>query len=267
MIEKYKKILIEKSKLEDNFPPGIFDENKNDNYNSSSFILRIIDDLIKENCKWNIYILRNFLLHCFSYRTFANEDIFYDIDLNIINENFINNFLKTITPNYYHSLIDTLSNEESEIILKNYLIAHQSWGKSIGVIQLVKSIIEYSLQRSINIQLNSFIQNKKEINENIISRLNLKNSNLGQNFILGNEFNSMSDIIEILIGPISYSELSILEKFGYAEGIKPSNKIINISKLCEPYYMNIKINFIILTKGFILGTSTLKSEKLGLSYS
>ena len=86
MIEKYKKIIIDKPSLEDCFPPGIFDDYSRHENDNSLNVLRIIEELIKENTTWNLYILRNWLFQTFAYRNFDDENQFYDIKNSFINE-------------------------------------------------------------------------------------------------------------------------------------------------------------------------------------
>ncbi len=58
----------------------------------------------------------------------------------------------------------------------------------------------------------------------------------------------------------------LLQNSDGAYDVFPTDKIMNIAKLCEPYYFNTKVDYIIDTEGFILGKSRLGNDKLGLMY-
>jgi len=261
-------IHAEVTSLESLLPVGMIDDKESEGSKNSHRALQVIEELIQEACKRNVLNARYALLQLFP----RLED---EIHSHVAKKNradyeisdFIRTYLTSLCPPWYYDFISALSEDETEIFLKNYVHAHELWGHPEGVAQLIRTMLEGSTHGRILVEVREIEGEKREIPGELRSRIGPAGqyAALGREFVLGRDFLSRPQRYDIRIGPISIRTLEKFQSAGWAVETHPSEKLYNLAKFAEPFYLHCRIHIILETVGFIIAKATIGKSKLGLA--
>lgn len=253
---------IDKGKnLLDYFPSLIFSDASEIESNAISSI-KILQQLIDENIGNTVDMTRYANFQLFERSTKKNN--VSDLKKNATElPDFYQNFGKFILPTKYHDYFDMLNQNESEVFMKLFLSAHNYWGKAEGISILVKTMLESVVGFDISVRIDDLNYEYRPIPENIISHLGSKNSDLGQNMVLGSSFKCRPRNYDIYVGPINFQTLDKFVDYGWCEDISASYKLIRLVELAEPYYLRARIHILLDKVGFTLGESKIGMDRLG----
>jgi hypothetical protein len=174
--------------------------------------------------------------------------------------------LGAVTPVWYRRFIDKLSERERESFLKNSILSHELWGRTEGIAVVFRSILESASGVRVPVRVEAPGAKTVPIPEQLHTRLGSTYSTLGADFTLGKQVRCRSNELHIYAGPISLNTLEVLQQSEWAEGLNAGNKARMLGELVVPYYIKPFVHYVLDTRGFVLGTSRLGTERVGREY-
>ncbi len=266
IIEDYNKY-YKPLRLKDNFPPGMFIEDGKPEERKAFGMIETIEKLILEGVARNT-LIQKFSLLQLAPRIVNEYDVKEDCGLDIDDfSNFYKYLLRVLIPDWYHSFTDTLSENQAEIYLKNYLGSHESWGTARGIADLVRSMLENDADRHIKVEVKLNTKERIEIEPQITTTLGNQMSKLGVDTLLGRRVNCRPRHLDIYIGPLFYITLEKLQQSGWADDVKPSAMLTRLVELAIPYYFKPGIHILLATQGFTAGKSVIGKDRLGVAFT
>lgn len=252
--------------LQSLFPAGMFDAEESAGSGNAWRAISIIESLIKGSTAQNALFSNYSLLQSFP-RISSDSDLsteqfhsFEDVPVD-----FVRQYAIALTPEYHHEFLGSLDDQEAEIFLKNYVLAHELWGHPEGVALLVRTMMEYCTQIRIPVRVEELQGETRSIPESLRSRLgaNDEYSKLGNDFVLGARFTSRPRQYQITIGPISIRSLEKIREKGWAEELRPSRKLVQLAECATPFYFHPTIRILVEMTGYVLGRVALGRDRLG----
>jgi hypothetical protein len=253
--------------LELSFPIGMFGDEGGTGAGNALRALRIIEGIIGEATVQNAQYARFALLQSFP-RFIEHEGLTKnEIDaVRAASKDFVRKYSSALSPAWYAELFPALNGDEIEVYLKNYLFAHEMWGHPQGVAAMVKSMLESSLHDDVIVNVYPLAGEERGIPEELHSRLGRKEnfSYLGKNFMIGRRVDARPESYEIAIGPITTTQLEVLQRAGWADGTRVTEKLARLVEFTEPFYLRGRLRFLFERVGFVLGTASVGRGRLGL---
>lgn len=248
--------------LESLFPPGIFSDFDSAGSKNAMRALRIMEKMVQEAVVRNTLYARFSLLQSFP-RLGKDEG---GKGTGQVAADFVRQYCVALCPDSYAEFLSSLSDDEIEVFLKNYVHAHETWAHPHGVAALVRTMLESSLHGPVNVRIPSLEGEDRVVPEDLHSMLGRRErySTLGRNFILGRRCTSRPTGFEVLIGPITPAELQSFQRSGWAEGSAPGWKLRRLAEFAAPFYMSTNLRFLFEAKGFVLGKASVGSHRLGV---
>ncbi len=259
-------LLFDSIPLESLFPAGMFDADQSKGSANALNMLRIIETLVKEETSRNALLSRYALLQSFPRIGAGDPSLVqaqerYEESLS----DWLRNTCIAIMPQWYGTFLESLSEDELEVFLKNYVHAHELWGHSSGVALFVRTMMEKCVHLPVPVRLDALRGQSRPIPGHLQSRLGLveQYSLLGKDFVPGTHVLSRPDYYRITIGPISVSMLQKIQEGGWAEGTQPSKKLHALVELASPFYFRTNIIILLEMVGCVIGRATLGKDRLG----
>lgn len=265
-IEKIE-IPLKIASLEDLLPIGLLDKDESIATANAVKALHIIEQLIRDAGLNSMEHSRYALLQSFP-RLFRNLDkdkqSFETLHEDI--PDYVQRYASALCPEWYTDFIASLTENEIEVFLKNYLHAHETWGHPEGIATLVRTMLESSTQFPVPVVVKELEYQERSIPDELQSKLGAKNnySIIGNNFVLGKKFKSRPKYYNIIIGPINVRTLEKFQEAGWAEEATASKKLYRLVEFAEPFYFHARIQILLETTGFILGRASLGKDRLGI---
>jgi hypothetical protein len=253
--------------LESSFPMGMFDADQSPGSSSATRALQIIEKIVHEasiqNALYARYALVQLLPRFMRDERSAQaggESFLVDVP------DFVRQYAAALSPDWYSDFFSLLTDEEVEIFLKHYLHAHETWGHSEGIGDLVRTMLESSLHAAVPLLVRELEEEDRPIPTELYSKLGRKenHSYLGKNFVLGKRVVCRAERYEIVVGPIGPVQLDAFQRAGWAEGIQASQKLYRLVEFAEPFYLRAEINFLFERVGFVLGKAETGRDRLGI---
>jgi hypothetical protein len=255
------------SALEFLLPIGLVDKDESIATSNAVRALRIIEKLVKDAGIQTAIHSRYALLQTFP-RFYANlddqEQTFETLHENI--PDYTRQYTTALCPEWYVDFISSLSDQEAEVFLKNYVHAHETWGHSEGIGTLVRTMLESCTQSNIPVVVKELEYQERPIPDDLQSRLGVKDKHsvLGNNFVLGKKFHSRPKHFNIEVGPINVRSLEKFQEAGWADEANASKKFYRLVEFAEPFYLHARIHIILETSGFVLARAALGKDRLGI---
>ena len=252
---RHSRIDVTAEPLEASLPPGMFAPDGGQGAQNAVRALRIIESIILETTKESAIAARHALLQSFPRGNDSSQ--------------FVRQYALALCPPWYAEFIAELKEEEVEILLKHALHGHERWGHPEGVGALVRSMLEHSLHGPVPVEVKKLRGEEHMIPAQQHSLLGKKEkySALGKDFLLGKRVLSRPERYEIVVGPVAPEEMEAFRKSGWAEGSKPSYRLIRLTEFAEPFYLHARIQFLLRSTaaGFVLSRAVLGKGGLGRS--
>lgn len=253
--------------LEDLLPIGLLDKDESVATANAVKALRIIEQLIRDAGLNSMEHSRYALLQSFP-RLFADIDeqrqTFETLHENI--PDYVSQYLSALCPEWYVDFISSLTDNESEVFLKNYVHAHETWGHPEGIATLVRTMLESSTQFPVPVVVKELEWQERTIPDEHRSRLGIegRQSIIGKDFVLGKKFKSRPKHYNIIVGPINIRTLEKFQEAGWADEANASKKLYRLVEFAEPFYFHARIQILLETSGFVLGRASLGKDRLGI---
>jgi hypothetical protein len=253
--------------LEFLLPIGLVDKDESVATSNAVRALRIIEKLIKDAGLQTAVHSRYALLQTFPrfYGSMDDKDeTFETIHEHIMD--YTRQYATALCPEWYIDFISSLSDDEAEVFLKNYVHAHETWGHSEGIGTLVRTMLESSTHSNIPVVVKELEYQERSIPDNLQSRLGVKDKHsvLGNDFVLGKKFHSRPKHFNIEVGPINVRSLEKFQEAGWADETNASKKLYRLVEFAEPFYLHSRIHIILETSGFVLARAALGKDRLGI---
>jgi hypothetical protein len=248
-------IRVETTPTETLLPEGLFDERSPGSAKALN-ALRTIEMLIKETNAENAVLARYAWLQSFPRLT-------HDDSRNSVGDGFVSRFGQALCPSTFRELLDSLSDDETEAFLKNYLVAHETWGHPEGLGSLVKTMLESYVHQNVPVEVLQLKGEERAIPEPLQSLLGSRMSRLGKDLVLGRHAICRPARYEIIIGPISHSTLRTIQLAGWANETHATPKLQRLTDFAEAFYHRAMIRFVLESSGLSLGVAVLGSSRLG----
>jgi hypothetical protein len=253
--------------LEFLLPIGLVDKDESIATGNAVRALRIIEQLIKAAGLQTAIHSRYALLQTFP-RFYGSMDdkgeTFETIHEHITD--YARQYTTALCPEWYIDFISSLSDDEAEVFLKNYVHAHETWGHSEGIGTLIRTMLESCTQSNVPVVVKELEYQERSIPEDLQSRLGVKDKHsvLGNNFVLGKKFHSRPKHFNIEVGPINIRSLEKFQEAGWADEANASKKLYRLVEFAEPFYLHSRIHIILETSGFVLARAALGKDRLGI---
>lgn len=266
-MDKEIEIPLKIASLEDLLPIGLLDKDESAGTLSAVKALRIIEQLIRDAGLNSMEHSRYALLQSYP-RLFANIDeqrqTFETLHENI--PDYVRQYLSALCPEWYLDFISTLSDEQAEVFLKNYVHAHETWGHPEGIAVLVRTMLESSAHSPVSVIVKELEWQERAVPEELQSKLGVKDrhSIIGNNFMLGKKYKSRPKYYNVIVGPINIRTLEKFQEDGWAEEANASKKLCRLVEFAEPFYLHARIQILLETSGFVLGRATVGKDRLGI---
>lgn len=251
---RHNDISVDAEPFEDRLPPGIVAEREAPEAGDAARAVRALERIVEEACAETAGAAR-----------YAQLQSFPRLGGGSVSGFSVRDHLRDLCPDWYGEVLDGLTEEESEVFLKNYLVAHEVWGHEAGVGALVKSLIESAAHDEVPVAVAPVGAENRSIPAPERSRLGRKDaySMLGESLVLGREFQCRSRRYEIVAGPITRRCLETLCSAGWAAGEEASERLTRLLGVAEPYYLAGRVRFVLETEGFELARAVLGRNTLG----
>ena len=265
-VEKIK-IPLQIPELEYLLPIGLVDKDESTATGNAVSALRIIEKLLKDAGLQTAIHSRYSLLQTFP-RVYTNlddnEQTFETLHEDI--PDYSRQYAASLCPQWYTDVLSSLSDQEAEVFLKNYVHAHETWGRTEGIGTLVRTILESCTQSTIPVSVKELEYQERSIPDELQTRLGIKekHSVLGNNFVLGKKFHSRPKHFNIEVGPINIRSLEKFQEAGWADEANASKKFYRLVEFAEPFYLHSRIHILLETSGFVLARATLGKDRLGI---
>lgn len=260
-------IPIQIASLEDLLPIGLLDKDESVGTSNAVKALRIIEQLIRDAGLNNMEHSRYALLQSFP-RLFADIDeqsqTFETLHENI--PDYHRQYTTALCPESYLEFISSLSDDQAEVFLKNYVHAHETWGHPEGIGTLVRTMLESSTHFPVPVAVKELESQERPIPDELQSKLGMKEnySIIGNNFVLGKKFKSRPKYYNIVVGPINVRTLEKLQEADWVEEANASQKLYRLVAFAEPFYFHARIQILLETSGFVLGRASIGKDRLGI---
>lgn len=269
MMDDIKKIDIplQIASLEDLLPIGLLDKDESVGTSNAVKALRIIERLIQDAGLNSMEHSRYALLQSFP-RLFADRDeqsqTFETLHENI--PDYVRQYTSALCPEWYFDFISSLTDDQAEVFLKNYVHAHETWGHPESIATLVRTMLESSTQIPILVVVKELECQERPIPDELQSNLGMKDkySIIGKDFVIGKKFKARPKYYNIIIGPINVRTLEKIQEAGWAEEVNASKKLYRLVEFAEPFYFHARIQIMLETSGFVLGRASLGKDRLGI---
>ncbi len=252
--------------LESLFPAGMFDGSGTAGSGSALQVLRIIEELIKEETSYNALLSRYSLLQTFPRPDTGEQHSPREKERRSENPGvFFRGYCSAIMPQWYDKFLGALSDSELEVFLKNYLFAHELWGHPQGIALLVRTMMEQCIHLATPVHVDKLRGHSRPIPAHLHSLLGSQDqySLLGRDLVLGSHFNSRPDHYRVTIGPISMPSLEKLQQGGWAEGTQATRRLHDLVGFASPFYFQSTVVILLETVGCVLGRVALGKDRLG----
>jgi hypothetical protein len=252
--------------LEESLPPGMFSADGPPGAQNAVRALRIIEAIILDSSTQNALGARYSLLQSFPRLLDRGTKQASDDRTASLRQ-----YALALSPSWYGEFIAELTEDEVEILLKHTLHGHELWGHPEGVGALVRSMLENSLHAPVPLVVERLHGQERAIpaqQQSLLGRQD-RYSSLGRDFLLGTRVLCRPEEYEIRIGPVSAELMEAFRRSGWAEGSKPSYKLIRLTEFAEPFYLRARIRFLFESSetGFVLSRAILGRGGLGRSAS
>ncbi len=260
-------IPLQIASLEDLLPIGLLDKDESVGASNAVKALSVIERLIRDAGLNSMEHSRYALLQSFP-RLFADigeqSQTFETLHENI--PDYHRRYTTALCPESYLEFITSLSDDQAEVFLKNYVHAHETWGHPEGIGTLVRTMLESSTQFPVPVVVKELESQERPIPDELQSKLGMKEnySIIGTNFVLGKKFKSRPKYYNIVVGPINVRTLEKLQEAGWAEEANASKKLYRLVEFAEPFYFHARIQISLETSGFVLGRASLGKDRLGI---
>jgi len=257
---------VEFSSLESLLPLGMVDPRESRESQNAVRTIEILEKLIiqtrSQHALYTRYSLLQSLPRCESER-FKSNNAYKDLE-NI--PDFIQQYCKALCPSWYEEFLSSLTENELEVFLKNYVNAHETWGHTEGIAALVRTMLESCTHYHIPLEVRSLAPQNRLIPEELCSYLGTaeRYSVLGKDFVLGKRFYSRPECYDIIIGPISMRTLEKIQSSGWAVDAQASMKLNRLVEFAEPFYLRAKFHILLETIGYVLGRGVIGKDQLGI---
>jgi hypothetical protein len=252
--------------LESSFPMGMFDDVAGIGAANALRLLRIVEKIVRETSMQNALYARYSLLQ--SFPRFAEYEGLPKSTLETTRgiADFVRRYTLALAPSWYEETVSTLSDDETEVFLKNFLQGHETWGHPHGVARMVQSMLECSLHEHVPVRVNDLMGEERTIPDQLHSRLGHKESfsRLGKNFVLGHRVQTRPTLYEIVVGPITTAHLETFRRSGWADGTRPTQKLHHLVGQSEPFYLHGNVRFALEKVGFVAGKAEVGKSRLGV---
>jgi hypothetical protein len=258
---RHSRIELTAEPLEESLPPGMFAPDGSVGAQNAVRALRIIESIILDTTRESALAARHALLQ--SFPRLSGKDVAGGT------AGFMRQYALALSPSWYGEFIAELKEEEVEILLKHSLHGHEQWGRPEGVGGLVRSMLENALHGPVPVEVKKLRGEEHPIPAQQHSFLGKKErySVLGKDFLLGRRVLSRPERYEIAVGPVAPEEMDAFRKAGWAEGSKPSYRLLRLTEFAEPFYLHAQIQFLLknTSSGFVLSRAVLGKGGLGRS--
>ena len=258
-------IPLQIASLEDLLPIGLLNKDKSAGTSNALKALRIIEHLIQDAGLKSMEHSRYALLQSFP-RQFADKDeqtqTFETLHEDI--PDYVRQYTAAICPEWYFDFISSLSDEQAEVFIKNYVHAHETWGHPEGIATLVRTMLESSTQFPVPLVVRELESQERPIPDELQSKLGANHSITGNDFVIGKKFKARPKYYSIIIGPINVRTLEKFQQAGWAKEANASKKLYRLVEFAEPFYFHSRIHFLLETTGFLLARATLGKDRLGI---
>ena len=260
---KHNDVFVDAEPLETTFPPGILDEKESPDAENAVRSIRALEKIIEESSAATATRARYSLLQSFprlgSLAASGSEQA----------DGFsLSDYCRALCPGWYREFLDTLSESEVEVFLKNYLLGHETWGHPEGVGTIVKTMLESVVHDEVPVVVKRVEGEEREIPDLEQSKLgtNGRFSVLGSNMVLGTRFNCRSRRYDIFVGPISHTWLGEFQRSGWADVARASVKLQRLVDFAEAFYLRGRVVFLMEIGGMILGKGVLGKSQIGTQW-
>jgi hypothetical protein len=253
--------------LLDSFPPGMFGGEEASGSRNAARMLGIIERLIQESSVQNALLAQYALLQTFPrVESLPPEEGKEGTYTPEPQADILRQYCTALFPESLAGLLPLLNDAEVEILFKNMLLAHETWGHAHGVATLVRTLLEGCLHDAIPVKVLGLVSDDVPIPEVLISHLGRGDqySALGKNFVLGRRVAIRPKEYAIHVGPISQTQLGRLQEEGWADDTVPSHKLHQIVAVAEPFYLRSRIHYLFEKAGFTLSSALLGKSRLGV---
>ncbi len=246
-------------------PQGLFSQEGSESQKEAASALNVFGKVMRAGIRRFMLLTDLSNLQCASKKLFDTDS---DFSIAAHHEEAAAQFplrlMRFISPSRYDGLTRILTHNETDTLLKWYLLSHELLGRVDGIALVCKCMLGCAARVPVQIRVEPQGTAVLRIPDPLRTLLGIRFSRLGYDCTPGRDLIAKSEELHIHVGPMKVNNLQTLQRAGWAAGTGPGRKAEMLAELLVPFNLRLVIHFSQEIEVFSIGGGILKKDRLGV---